>query len=135
MKMYFLKGVDEPLEFGDTLEFDIVKNGDDNQTVTKHIKCQFQPAIIPLLLEEEVITEKEELIDVADDTKEENTFSMDDFVAGVTTFIHETADTLEYMNKRLADLEKRYKTLAAPPKETDTLDDEYVKILKKFFEL
>lgn len=85
MKKYFLKGVDEPLEFGDTIEFDVEKGGDDGQSVTKHVKTDFIPEIIPVLLDLDVIEEKEQPIDFTDDKEEEKSNDTD---GNIDEFIH-----------------------------------------------
>lgn len=59
MKQYFMEGIDEPLEFGDILGFDIVKEGDDGKSITKHVECKLTEDTLPFLLDLDVISEKE----------------------------------------------------------------------------
>lgn len=58
MKKYFIKGSDEPLEWGDVLNLTVVthKNG---RAVQKDFECKLTPDLIPMLLAEEIIEEKE----------------------------------------------------------------------------
>lgn len=58
MKKYFVEGIDEPLEFGDTIGLDIIKEKD-GKSVKKNIEIPFTPELLPLLLEEGVIVEKD----------------------------------------------------------------------------
>lgn len=119
MKQYFLKGVDEPLEYGDTIGFDLAKTDDKGQSVTKHVECKFIPEIIPLLLEEEVIEEKKvkdkpKTIDFSgDDNSEENAgqdaeeVELQDVINTFYKFMDATTDALEDINKRLSSLERK----------------------------
>lgn len=89
MKKYFLKGVDEPLEFGDKIGFDVVKESEDGKSVTKHIETTFIPEIIPMLLDLDAIEEKEDTIDFTDDKEEDDDCE----------FVNQLIDTLETLGE------------------------------------
>lgn len=59
MKKYFLKDSNEELKFGDIIELDFTKDMKNGNTHHHHLECKFIPNLIPLLLKQEVIVEKE----------------------------------------------------------------------------
>ena len=59
MKKYFLKNSNEELKFGDIIELDFTKDTKDGHTRYHHLECKFIPDLIPLLLKQEIIIEKE----------------------------------------------------------------------------
>lgn len=123
MKKYFLKGMDEPLENGDIIEFDIMKKGSDGQAITRHIQCQFLPGLIPLLLEEDVIEEKEakesskqpvETESKDEEGPKDEEGDLDEFIDKTTEFVHRTTEfipeitnTLHRLNRRVEALEEQ----------------------------
>lgn len=109
MKKYFLKGVDEPLDFGDTLEFDLIKEGEKNKKITKHVTCTFIPEVVSLLLEEEVIEEKEveDDIPIEDGPSEEEETEYENLVDAFTEFETLTTDILKSLTERIENLEKK----------------------------
>lgn len=113
MKQYFLKGVDVALEFGDTIEFDLFKKGEDGESVTRHIKCKFLPELVPLLLEGDIIEEVEE----EEEPKEEehtygNDFDIDKEKAWQEVLEHCTK-SIELQSHIIKDLAKRVSKLEA----------------------
>lgn len=114
MKKYFLKGVDEPLEFGDDLSFDFVKEGNEGQSITKHVNCKFIPELVDLLLEEDVIEEKEveekkpETIDFSGDgdPDEDDTCPLEDVIDNLITLEEDTRKRLVELEKKVNKLEK-----------------------------
>lgn len=105
-----MTGVDEPIEFGDTLGFDIVKKKD-GKSVTKHVECTFCPELVPLLLEAEIIEEKDaedekpETIDFSGDEnpEEERLVTQDKF----DEFIDKLAQDFTTLQIKVKDLTKR----------------------------
>lgn len=103
MKQYFLKGVDEPLNYGDDIEFDLEKLGENNTKITKHVVCKFIPEIVPLLLDEEIIEEKEVEGKTEEDVTEEE---LNTFMSSLTDFIEETHSAVQSLLDRVNTLEK-----------------------------
>lgn len=143
MKQYFIKGVDEPLEFGDTLGFDLVKKGDEGQSITKHVECRFIPEIIPLLLEEEVIEEKdikekptvedvvngwekESAKEAGYEDDDEDEVSLQEVIDTFYDFMDATKDAIRNLLDRVTELEKQ----RAPEKKDH---DHYVTISDYLF--
>lgn len=110
MKKYFLKGVDEPLEFGDTIEFDVEKEGDDGQSVTKHVKTDFIPEIIPVLLDLDVIEEKEQPIDFTDD-KEDEEDNDNEFIDKLINTLELLTQVINQQGDRIDKLEEKVNSL------------------------
>lgn len=114
MKKYFLKGVDEPLSFGDTIEFDVEKEGENGQSVTKHVKTDFIPEIIPMLLDLDVIEGKEETIDFTDDKEDEepdNTENPDEVTDKIIETLVLILSNFRMMDKRIDKLEEKVNSL------------------------
>lgn len=59
MKKFYLVGTDESLEFGDFLELDLTKENKKGKEICEHIECKFIPELVPLLIEEGIIEERE----------------------------------------------------------------------------
>lgn len=49
----------EELEFGDMIVLDLSHDMDNGHTKHHHLECKFMPELVPILLEEGVIVEKE----------------------------------------------------------------------------
>lgn len=49
----------EELEFGDMIVLDLSHDMENGHTKHHHLKCKFMPELVPILLEEGVIVEKE----------------------------------------------------------------------------
>lgn len=59
MKKYFMKDSGEELKFGDMIELDFTKDTNDGHTCHHYLECKFIPGLIPMLLEQGIIEEKE----------------------------------------------------------------------------
>lgn len=59
MKKYFLQETAEELEFGDMIVLDLSEDMKNGHTKHHHLECKFIPELVPILLEEGVIVEKE----------------------------------------------------------------------------
>lgn len=59
MKKFFMKGSDDELKFGDTIELDFTKDTADGHTCHHHLECKFLPELISLLLEKGIIEMQE----------------------------------------------------------------------------
>ena len=59
MKKYFMKSSSEELQFVDIIELDFTKNTKNGPTHHHHLECKFLPDLVPLLLEQGIIIEKE----------------------------------------------------------------------------
>lgn len=57
MKKYFMKGTQDEVQFGDMLELDFTKDTK-NGTIHKHLELKFIPELVDVLIEEDVIEEK-----------------------------------------------------------------------------
>lgn len=122
MKQYFMTGVDEPIEFGDTLGFDIVKKKD-GKSVTKHVECTFCPELVPLLLEAEIIEEKDaedekpETIDFSGDKepeeKDDDEVELQDVLDNFCEFMDAATDALVAIDKRISKLENNGSNIGA----------------------
>ena len=53
-----MKGTDDELQFGDQIELDVTKD-EGNKTVHRHIDCKFVPELVELLLENDIIEQRE----------------------------------------------------------------------------
>lgn len=111
MKKYFMKGVDEPLEFGDTLGFDLEKNGEDGKSIKRHIDCTFIPEIVELLLAEDIIEEKEVEEEpkptIEDGPSEEEEGTYDDLVESFNEYQTFTTGILKSLIERVEILERK----------------------------
>ena len=59
MKKYFLQETAEELEFGDMIVLDLSHDMENGHTKHHHLECKFMPELVPILLEEGIIKEKE----------------------------------------------------------------------------
>nr|DAE12439.1 MAG TPA: Intermediate conductance calcium-activated potassium channel-helix bundle, copper, MEMBRANE PROTEIN [CrAss-like virus sp. ctjK323] len=59
MKKYFLQETAEELEFGDMIVLDLSHDMENGHTKHHHLECKFMPELVPILLEEDIIEEKE----------------------------------------------------------------------------
>lgn len=59
MKKFFMKGTDDVLEFGDMVELDLSEDMPNGHVIHHHLECKFIPDLIPLLLNNDIIEEKE----------------------------------------------------------------------------
>lgn len=59
MKKYFMQETAEELKFGDMIVLDLSHDMENGHTEHHHLECKFMPALVPILLEEGVIVEKE----------------------------------------------------------------------------
>ena len=54
-----MKSSSEELQFGDIIELDFIKNTKNGLIHRHHLECKFLPDLVPLLLEQGIIIEKE----------------------------------------------------------------------------
>lgn len=113
-KIYYLKDSNERVEFGDTITFTLVKEDEDGKVVNKQVECKFIPDILPLLLAEEVIIEKEKPISFEEgetkdpeDTKEAPEGSEEEEDDSLVALLHLILDVIYNQGERLIDLEKK----------------------------
>lgn len=59
MKKYFMQETAEELEFGDMIVLDLSHDMENGHTKHHHLECKFMPELVPILLEEGIIEEKE----------------------------------------------------------------------------
>lgn len=59
MKKYFMQDTAEELEFGDMIVLDLSHDMENGHTKHHHLECKFMPELVPILLEEGIIEEKE----------------------------------------------------------------------------
>lgn len=58
MKKYFMKNTEDEIQFGDMIELDFTRDTECG-VVHHHMECRFLPELIPILLEDEAIEERE----------------------------------------------------------------------------
>ena len=82
MKKYFVKDIeDEPLEYGDVVGVDLVKESDDKtKTITRHVEVPFTPDTEDMFLDLEIIEEKE--VEEDKETEEDKEPSVEDIIKG-----------------------------------------------------
>lgn len=107
MKKYFLKNSNEELKFGDIIELDFTKDTEDGHTRHHHLECKFIPDLIPLLLKQGIIIEKE--------IESKDTKTSDDDCLETARMIISTLKTFalkfKQMDAKIATLNKTIKKL------------------------
>ena len=100
MKQYFMQKTNEEIQFGDTLDLTLEKRLYGIVTEVRHLTCQFIPELVPLLLEEGIIMEKE----VKDEKTDTESGSENEFD---TTFMTTLFNLMDCMMETFEDLELR----------------------------
>lgn len=107
MKKYFMKDSGEELKFGDMIELDFTKDTNDGHTCHHHLECKFIPGLIPMLLEQGIIEEKE--------FENKNNDTPDDDCLETAQMIMSTLETIankvKQMDDKITDLNKIVKKL------------------------
>ena len=109
MKKYFVKGIeDEPLEYGDVVGVDLVKESDDKtKTITRHVEVPFTPDTKDMLLDLEIIEEKE--------VEEDKEASIEDVVEGNTDSdgcpVEEAIDNIDEAISQITDILSEHQTI------------------------
>lgn len=107
MKKYFMKDSGEELKFGDMIELDFTKDTNDGHTCHHHLECKFIPGLIPMLLEQGIIEEKE--------FENKNNDTPDDDCLETAQMIMSTLETIankvKQMDDKITDLNKIIKKL------------------------
>lgn len=107
MKKYFMKDSGEELKFGDMIELDFTKNTNDGHTCHHHLECKFIPGLIPMLLEQGIIEEKE--------FENKDTDTPDNDCLETAQMIMSTLETIankiKQMDNKITDLNKIVKNL------------------------
>lgn len=98
MKKYFMKNSGEEVKFGDMIELNFTKDTEDGHTCHHHLECKFIPDLIPLLLEKDIIEEKE----LKEDEKE-NTETPDNEDCEIAQIILSTLETFAFKFKQIND--------------------------------
>lgn len=107
MKKYFMKDSGEELKFGDMIELDFTKDTNDGHTCHHHLECKFIPGLIPMLLEQGIIEEKE-FENKDTDTPDDDCLE----TAQMIMFTLETiANKIKQMDNKITDLNKIVKNL------------------------
>lgn len=103
MKKYFVAGTDEELQFGDTVEMTFTKKTKNGKVVENHLECEFLPELVELLLESEVIEER-------DCEDEQNPIDFSDGVyegiEDIKDLMEEQAELLKGLTETVAELVK-----------------------------
>lgn len=108
MKKYFVKGIeDEPLEYGDVVGVDLVKESDDKiKTIKRHVEVPFTPNTKDMLLDLEFIEEKE--VEEDKEAEEDKEPSVEDAIEGYTDSdgcpIEETIDNIYEAISQITDI-------------------------------
>lgn len=102
MKKYFMKDSGEELQFGDMIELDFTKDTEDGHTSHHHMECKFIPGLIPMLLEQEIIEEKEFKDENPDTTSNEDY----DIAKDIISIIENLALKVQKMESTIANLNK-----------------------------
>lgn len=107
MKKYFMKDSGEELKFGDMIELDFTKDTNDGHTCHHHLECKFISGLIPMLLEQGIIEEKE--------FENKNNDTPDDDCLETAQMIMSTLETIankvKQMDDKITDLNKIVKKL------------------------
>nr|DAG87399.1 MAG TPA: hypothetical protein [Crassvirales sp.] len=107
MKKYFMKDSGEELKFGDMIELDFTKDTSDGHTCHHHLECKFIPGLIPMLLEQKIIEERE--------FENKNNDTPDDDCLETAQMIMSTLETIankiKQMDDKITDLNKIVKNL------------------------
>lgn len=99
MKQYFVQKTNEEIQFGDILDLALEKRHG-IVTEVRHLTCKFMPELVPLLLEEGIIMEKEVKNEKTDtESGSENEFD--------TTFMTTFFNLMDCMMETFEDLELR----------------------------
>lgn len=99
MKKYFVKGIeDEPLEYGDVVGVDLIKESDDKtKTIKRHVEVPFTPNTEDILLNLEFIEEKE--VEEDKEAEEDKEPSIEDVIESYTDSdgcsVEETIDNID----------------------------------------
>lgn len=111
MKQYFVQKTKEEIQFGDTLDLMLEKRLYGIVIEVRHLTCKFMPELVPLLLEEGIIMEKE----VKDEkTDTESGFENEFDATFMTTFFNLMdcmMETFEDLELRVDKLEKKIQNL------------------------
>lgn len=108
MKKYFVKGIeDEPLEYGDVVGVDLVKESDDKtKTIKRHVEVPFTPNTEDMLLDLEIIEEKE--VEEDKEAEEDKESSVEDIVEGNTDSdgcpVEEAIDNIDEAISQITDI-------------------------------
>ena len=92
-----MKGTDDELQFGDMIELDFTKNKGKKVT-HHHMECKFLPEFVEMLLENDVIEEREE----EECPKEKWTADFEDDEEVIEYLLN----TVEELDNRITDLEE-----------------------------
>lgn len=102
-----MKDSGEELKFGDMIELDFTKDTNDGHTCHHHLECKFIPGLIPMLLEQGIIEEKE--------FENKNNVTPDDDCLETAQMIMSTLETIankvKQMDNKITDLNKIVKNL------------------------
>lgn len=102
-----MKDSGEELKFGDMIELDFTKDTNDGHTCHHHLECKFIPGLIPMLLEQGIIEEKE--------FENKNNDTPDDDCLETAQMIMSTLETIankiKQMDNKITDLNKIVKNL------------------------
>lgn len=107
MKKYFMKDSGEELKFGDMIELDFTKDTNDGHTCHHHLECKFIPGLIPMLLEQGIIEEKE-FENKNNDTPDDDCLETAQMIMSTLETI---ADKVKQMDDKITDLNKIVKKL------------------------
>ena len=111
MKQYFIQETNKEIQFGDTLDLTLEKRLYGIVTEVRHLTCKFIPELVPLLLEEGIIIEKE----VKDEKTDTESGSENEFDATFMTTFFNLMDcmmeTFEDLELRVDKLEEKIKSL------------------------
>lgn len=108
MKKYFVEGIDEPLEYGDTVNLDLAKDSD-GKGITKHATLTFTPQNKDVLIDLGIVEERE--VEEKEDDTEDDECPLDEFTKELNTFIEATGEIINSLSTDIEDLKKRVKTL------------------------
>jgi hypothetical protein len=103
MKKYFMAGTDDELQFGDVIELDFVREMKNGKVKHQHMEVKFIPELVDVLIENEVIEEKEEDI-TGCDKKAIISFLEDDFEDDLEDRVEELEDRVTELEGAIAKL-------------------------------
>lgn len=114
MKKYFIQETGKEITFGDRLELDFTKELRNGHIKHHHIDCTFIPQLLPLLLESEIIEEREVFQEdtinhSSDNFLEERIIKLEGIVADLQKKIEVNTNNIAYLFNKLPEYAKKGK--------------------------
>ena len=103
MEKYFIRGTENEIKIGDTIELDFTKKLENGNKKHICLECVFIPELIPILIENKVIDVRKEKLKEPKNEKPLNFFYHDEIEA--------LLEANAYLTERVEELEKKVSAL------------------------